>query len=188
MTPVLVTGPSIEPVSLAELKLWLRVSDNDEDDLIAGLITAARLMLEADTHLLFIAQTWRIRLDQWPSGEVFNIPLSPLRNIEEIKIYDRNNIAVTVSPQNYFVDASPGTARVFFTGAQPQPERRIAGIEIAGSFGFGVTPDEVPDPIRLALRMLAARWYENRGDATADSAGLPSEIASLVAPYRRMRL
>ena len=179
MTPVLITGPALEPVSLAEMKLWLRVSTNDDDELISGLITAARLVLEADVRLLFVEQTWRISEDQWPNCEWYKLPLSPLRVLGQIRIFDANNVAATLSPAIYLLDPSPMAARIVFQNAPPQPGRRIAGIEIIATFGFGATPQQVPEPIRLATKMLAARWYENRGDAAVDGASLERLAANL---------
>jgi uncharacterized phiE125 gp8 family phage protein len=42
MAAVLIQGPAIEPLSLADAKLFLRVAHDDDDDLITALISAAR--------------------------------------------------------------------------------------------------------------------------------------------------
>ena len=47
MTPIALTPPAQEPVSLAEARAFLRLDQTEEDDLLATLITAARLMVEA---------------------------------------------------------------------------------------------------------------------------------------------
>jgi hypothetical protein len=66
MTPFQITPPAIEPVSLAEQKTWLRVDDASEDDIIAALVTSARVLVEKATRLCLITQTWRFTLDGWP--------------------------------------------------------------------------------------------------------------------------
>ena len=70
----------------------------------------------------------------------------------------------------------------------PEPGRKIAGIEMRIRAGFGASAANVPAPLRQAILMLAARWFENRGDAATDATALPVEIAALVNPFRRMRL
>ena len=49
---------------------------------------------------------------------------------------------------------------------------------------------DVPEPLRQAIRLLVAHWYENRGLVAAGSqtAMLPSTVAALVAPYRMLSL
>jgi uncharacterized phiE125 gp8 family phage protein len=68
MNPILVEGPAVEPVSLADMKAHLRVDDDAEDALIEGLVKAARLMVEAASRRLLVSQTWRVLLDRWPEG------------------------------------------------------------------------------------------------------------------------
>ena len=48
MIPILVDGPAVEPITLAEMKAYLRVDDDDpaQDSVIAGLVKAARLTVE----------------------------------------------------------------------------------------------------------------------------------------------
>lgn len=70
MPSILVTGPSEEPVSLAEAKLHLRVDDNADDALISALIVAARQHAENDTRRALVTQTWRQVWDQFPAPGV----------------------------------------------------------------------------------------------------------------------
>jgi uncharacterized phiE125 gp8 family phage protein len=67
MPSVLVTGPSVEPVSLAEAKLHLRVDITDDDTLITGLIISARQRAEVITRRALCTQTWKLVLDQFPA-------------------------------------------------------------------------------------------------------------------------
>lgn len=188
MIPILIAGPALEPVSLAEAKAWLRIDGSDEDALISTLVTSARLVLEAHTHQLFLEQSWKILYDAWPSRGALKIPLTPFMSLEALQVYDASGVASDVSASMFVLDASPQGARIAFTEPPPEPGRKIAGIEMRIRAGFGASAANVPAPLRQAILMLAARWFENRGDAATDATALPVEIAALVNPFRRMRL
>ena len=66
MAVVEITPPSIEPVTLEEAKLQLRVDSDFDDSLICDAIQAAREDCEGETHRAFITQTWQLILDHFP--------------------------------------------------------------------------------------------------------------------------
>ena len=88
MTPILLSAPAVEPVSLAEAKTWLRIARDSDDELIGALITSARLVVEAHTHLVLIEQTWRIVADGWPPASELELPVRPMLALEEIRVAD----------------------------------------------------------------------------------------------------
>lgn len=88
MTPILLSAPAVEPVSLAEAKTWLRIARDSDDELIGALITSARLVVEAHTHLVLIEQTWRIVADGWPPASELELPVRPMLALEEIPVAD----------------------------------------------------------------------------------------------------
>lgn len=47
MNPILIAGPAVEPVTVAEMRAFLRLDDAAEDELVAVLITTARHRVEA---------------------------------------------------------------------------------------------------------------------------------------------
>ena len=187
MIPLIVNGPAVEPVAPADAKKWLKLESADDDDVIGALITAARLMVEAQTRRMLITQTWRLVYDCWPNGRLIKIPLAPFQSLAGMRVYDANGTAQTVGAALYYVDAAPDAARIIFGAPPPDPGRRNGGIEIDIVVGYGATPQSVPEPLRQAIRMLVTDWYENRGDA-GDTNALPSSVRALVAPYERARL
>jgi uncharacterized phiE125 gp8 family phage protein len=190
MIPLIVNGPAIEPVALADAKQWLKLETSDDDDVVGALITAARLMIEAQIRRMLITQTWRLIYDCWPNGRLIKIPLAPFQSLAGMRVFDSNGAAQTVSASFYYVDAAPDAARIIFGAPPPMPARAAAGIEIDVVVGYGASTASVPEPLRQAIRTLVTNWYENRGDAGTDDPAnaLPSPVRALVAPYQRPRL
>src|ERR1035441_6253395 len=60
------TQPSVEPISLAQAKNFLRVFNTDDDDLISMLITAAREEVENFTSRSFAIKSYMQALDSFP--------------------------------------------------------------------------------------------------------------------------
>jgi Phage gp6-like head-tail connector protein len=63
----IVTQPALEPVSLDEAKVHLRVIDSADDDLIANLISTARIHAETICRRALISQQWKMAADRFPS-------------------------------------------------------------------------------------------------------------------------
>ena len=73
MTAALITGPALEPVSLADVKAHLRVDTDDEDALLTAAIVSARVHVEAVTRRVLIEQSWRVYLDRWPRKRIVTL-------------------------------------------------------------------------------------------------------------------
>jgi uncharacterized phiE125 gp8 family phage protein len=72
----------------------------------------------------------------------------------------------------------------------PPPGLAAHGIEINLTAGFGATAAAVPAPIRQALLMLVAHWYEHRDpiEIGAEATVIPTGVSELMQPWRRARL
>ncbi len=192
MTAVLITGPAVEPVSLTEAKAHLRVDGTDEDTLVSSLIAAARIHMEAYTHRVFITQTWSIYLDKWPQDQPLALPISPVQSVTAINIYDEDDGFVAADPVSYVVDAASSRPRILWrgTGVPPRPGRALNGIEIIVNAGYGNDGAQVPQPIRQAILMLVAQWFEHREPPTLNGPdnAMPAAVASLLHGYLPVRL
>ncbi|MBQ0822288.1 hypothetical protein HPT29_017205 [Microvirga terrae] len=188
MIPIFISGPAVEPVTLDDMKAYLRVDGDDgtQDDLVAGLVKAARLMVEAASRRILIEQRWRVVLDRWPSGGTILLPLAPLIAVDGITLTDAAGNPSGVPASAFEADLVSDPPRIAVTGA-PEPGRARHGISIAVRAGFGTGPEAVPGPLKLAVRILVAHWFENRGDVTGAQI-LPPEALALVAPFQRARL
>jgi uncharacterized phiE125 gp8 family phage protein len=187
MSSILLTAPVVEPLTLAEAKAFLRVEHGDDDAPITALVAAARAHVEAQTRRALIDQTWRLVRDAWPDdGRIAVLP-EPLREVTAARVYDAAGVAHTVSPSAFIVDTA-GAALSFMPGTLTLPGRASAGIEIDIVAGYGAAASNVPEPLRQAIRLLVAHWYENRAVTPVGQGTITQPVAALLAPYRVLGL
>jgi uncharacterized phiE125 gp8 family phage protein len=118
------------------------------------------------------------------------VPPAPPQTLAAARVYDAEGNTQAIDPQTFVVDAisAPGVVN-FPPWSVPMPGRSVAGIELDVVAGYGDAATDVPEPLRLAIRQLAAHWYENRGVVAGGSgASLPANVAALLAPYRVLSL
>ena len=188
MPSILITPPAAEPISLAEAKAHLRAVHADEDQLIGTLINSARRIVEARSGLLLIQQTWKCYLDDWPETGIIDLPLSPVQAIADLAVYGEDDIAALIDPAHYFADTLSRPARLVMRGSRAwaRPGRAANGIAITLTVGFGAAASAVPAPLRQAILILVAHWFEHRGNANPPP--LPLTLDALIRPYRGVRL
>ncbi|MDB5640991.1 MAG: hypothetical protein JWN07_308 [Hyphomicrobiales bacterium] len=189
MTPILLAGPAVEPLGLDETRLWLRLDSSDDDQLVLALIRAARSAVEQATRRALVAQSWRLRVDRWPVERRLRLPLSPILSLDAVRVFDAAGAPTLADLAGFHIEPARGATLV--CDAPPLSPGRIAnGIEIDMTAGFGASAQDVPEPLRMAMRLLVAHWYERRGDALHEDRiyTLPAGVAALVTPWRAARL
>lgn len=203
MSLVPTSGPVLEPVSLGEAKAHLRVDHGAEDLLIASLITAARVHIELVLSRALITQSWSWFLDAWPDRVTLELPIAPVRAINAVRILTQGDAVATLGDVAYALDGQglpPRLARksdgrsARWKQAGPQPAYAANGIEIDFVAGYGDAAADVPQPLRQAVLLLVAHWYERREpveigrDTSTGHSIMPAMVEQLIAPYRAVRL
>lgn len=191
MRLTLLSGPAAEPLELDDVKAHLRIDGDDEDALLGSLITTSRSHVETAMGLALITQTWRWQADCWPQGGVVELMTRPVQSVEQIALRDGEGTQTVVDASVYSVDTSGQTGRVApRDGAWPEPGKHLSGIEIDFTAGFGDAGTDVPEPIRQALRLLVAHWYEVRNPVHIGqmASRVPDTVSELLMPYRVRRL
>jgi uncharacterized phiE125 gp8 family phage protein len=93
---------------------------------------------------------------------------------------------------SYLLDGFGAPPRLVWHGASamPLPGRVANGIEIGLEAGYGATATDVPEPLRQALLLLVAHWYDYRNpvEIGATDIEVPHMISALLAPYRGRHL
>jgi uncharacterized phiE125 gp8 family phage protein len=186
MGRTLVDAPAVEPVTKTEAKAQLRITHSDEDTIIDGLITAARHYSENYCQRVFITQTWDLFLDCFPAE--IEIPFPPLQSVTHIKYIDTDGNEQTLSASNYTVDSSSFIGRIVPAYGESWPSIRYVpnAVNVRFVAGYGDAASDVPETIKLAMKMLIAHWYENRETVKVGTITKAIEFSyeALLDPYR----
>jgi uncharacterized phiE125 gp8 family phage protein len=186
----LITGPTTEPVSSTEAKLYLKVDHTDDDDLITILIQAAREVAEKYTGRSFIDTVWECYFDDFPETDDDYLPLypAPVNTLTSVTYYNSSGVLTTMSSTTeYLTDMVNEPARVFLRDGQSWPETddRLGGVIVKYTSGYGSTSASVPDAIRTAVLLIIGHLYENRQDvAKGDYREMPMGSRYLLDKYR----
>jgi uncharacterized phiE125 gp8 family phage protein len=182
MKRILLEGPAVEPVLVAEMKAHLRLDGDDEDDLVGALIAAARVAVENDIRRVLIAQGWRAIVERWPEDGV-TLPVVPVLSVEAVRAVDAEGDATALDADSYELDPADFSVTI-------DPVTATEHYEIDFTAGYGSSGVDVPQPLRLAIRLLVTHWFENRSAVTLEdeAAATPLGYRELIQPYRKMAL
>lgn len=160
----LITAPTSEPVTLAEVKAAARIAGTtDFDAMLPGLITAARQIAEQTTGRWFMAQTRRAELVDWPSSTtVHHAPEATAVTVS----YWTGSTWQAVSADAYTFGPDPldiGTLVAPITGTSwPTLGELAVGPRVRLTFTAGAAlAADVPECVKLYIKALVAWWIDN---------------------------
>ena len=165
-----------------------------EDDLISGLIVAARERAETFIGRALITQTWNWIMDRFPGSREILLPLPPLQSVVSFTYKNAAEEDKTIEAADYIVDTAPEPGRVVLAKDAYWPIEElypVSAVQVQFIAGYGDAATDVPQGIRQACLLMIGEWYENRENITeARSGGLkPISLGAqaLLWPYRLMR-
>ncbi len=170
-----ITPPASEPVTLAEVKDYLRITGSGEDTHLTRLIQIARESAEQYLARSLITQTWKLSVHDFvPSS--FPLPYGPVQSITSVKVIARDNSETTIAAANYYLAVNKDRLIL---------DTPLLGHIIAVTYvaGYG-SATVVPAPIKQAMLTHLAEMYENR----RENADLPAHSRALYSPYRSFRI
>jgi uncharacterized phiE125 gp8 family phage protein len=162
----LITAPTVEPVSLAELIAHARISGTAENAILTRNIAAAREVVEAITHRALITQTWELIMPLSWAQQAIDIAKPPLQSITSIKVLDWDDAETEQTASTYLALTKTTPGRVLLKDGEswPTSDRDIDNFIIRFVAGYGDTSADVPQKLREAVLEVATRITENRGD------------------------
>jgi len=176
----MITAPAEEPVSLDEVKTYLRIDGTDFDMLLAGLIRAAREYCENFQNRAFVTQTWELTLDDWPRFPL-KLPKPPLQSVSSFIYTDKDGAATMWDESNYIVDSDSEPGRIVLAYNVSLPSvtlQPVNGIRIRFTAGYG-TAAAVPENVKQAMMIFVASRFEN-----PEKNDVPDVVHSLLWPER----
>ncbi len=182
-----VTGPAVEPVTVAQVQAHCRIDDGDPRfaALAPLMISATRAYAEKITNRSFLLQSWLATGDQFPGfnfapivGTYTPIPLQPrppeiilahgpVVSVTSIKYLDTTGTLQTLDPSTYVLDASGLSPRIApaYGKQWPATLMQIGAVQIAynAGLGTGIAADAalVPENVRQWMLIRFATAWEH---------------------------
>lgn len=177
-----------EPVSLIEARSHLRLDadggSHPDDRYIQALVAAARAHVENVTGQTLVATAKDQTFDAFPLNDPdgFRLPYNPVASVTWVKYVADSGVLTTLPSTVYRLDNTSLRARIALEDGQVWPTARdvVNAVQIRTVCG-GATEA----PLKQAILLLAAHWYETRTPVGAGSlADLPHMVDALLAAYR----
>lgn len=150
------TPPINEPLSLEEVKAYLKLSSDQEDDFVRMLMRTARAYVEGVIGRVLLKQEWLMKMKplypsssplvQWKGKELeIDLPYPPLLEVETVKT-DTKDIPFTTEENK----------------VKLSPSLWDKELSITYWAGYGETGASLPPDLKMAVLMATRFFYDNQ--------------------------
>ncbi len=188
------TAPSVEPVTLDQMKAHARIDDFDNNELIGLQIKAARRWVENFTHRALITQTFTYKIDSFPNSTtaVIELPGGNTQSVTSIAYLDTNGDSQTWASANYITDltSEPALIGLAYNIDWPSIREWDLPVTIVYVAGYGDSSADVPAELQAAIKMVASELHENSEESVIGSTvtGVLWNAQRLAEAYRIHRI
>jgi uncharacterized phiE125 gp8 family phage protein len=175
------------PVSVSDMKDYLKVSTTADDTLIEALIKAAARYLENYLGRALLTKTIVEKHDYFPTGTApIELRIAPVASITSVVYLDTDGTTSTTwNTSNYALDnsSSLGKGRLILkqSAFYPSVAQQLAAVTITYQAGYGGVVTAIPEEILTGIKLLTAEFYQNREPRVKQ---LPTTVEHVVQPYR----
>jgi uncharacterized phiE125 gp8 family phage protein len=163
---------TVEPITLADAKLHLRVDDDTDDILIEALIAAARDYCERFTGLALTAQSLEYIID---GKDAIFLPISPVASVESVASVLEGVESELTEGADYWINLDSIPASI--TKARSFDELGVIKIN------YTTDASELPPIVRAALMLKLGLLYSDRGGENTNTYA-DEAIDNLLRQYR----
>lgn len=183
---IVISEPIEELITVAELKEYARIDHDHEDTLLEGLIITSRKCVEYYLKRKLLETSLRVTMDKW-NTDVIELPYPPLISITGVYYVYEDDTTEEYDSDYYYVDINTEPGRLCIKDGVSIPintDRCHGGYRIDFKAGYGSDAEDVPEPIKTAIKIWATELYEGRTDIKTP----PKQAGMLLAFYRNKKL
>lgn len=161
MSLILHTAPTEIPVSLAEVKLFLRVDHSDEDDFIEALISAATLSAESIMNRAVMNQHWKLLTNSFNDLQLRKPKVTA---VSSVKYIDTNGDLITLD-SSFYQPVLSNDYEAYVVAAYdktfPEVRNQPESVQVIFTCGYATAAD-VPEDIKTWIKLCVGSLYEKR--------------------------
>lgn len=160
------TEPTVEPLTLTEVKAHLVIDHDDDDAMLVALIKAARKHFEMRTNRVVVRQKWRLFFDYYMG----TVDLEPyqVQEVSAVQYLDADGATQTLSSSIYTVDVP--RQKLYLAYGQTWPSIRYVTnawwVDVWAGYYTVASPLDlmggIPQDAKHAMLMMVGDLYENR--------------------------
>lgn len=153
-----------EPVTVSEVKEFLRIQTTAEDRLLESLIKVSRRNCENRVKRALVPTSYQLTIDVFEN--TINLPRPPLSTLSSLVVItytDTGGNIATCDSTNYTVDymSEPGKVYLAYDADWPDDVRDVENA-IKINYRSGYTTANIPDEIKTWIMMDVGDRFENR--------------------------
>lgn len=165
-----VNAPSVEPVTLTEVKQHLRVTEVDLDSAITSYIKSAREYIESYLDRSLVQQTIRLSLPYFHDEII--LPRGMVQSIVSAGYYNSSNTYISITLADYANLITSNISANYLQKKQyvswPLPISRIDAVQIYYVAGYPPTTTSdpsytanIPEEIKTAIKFLVQADFDD---------------------------
>lgn len=143
--------------SLAEAKKFMRIIENDNDDIILAMIRSAITEANNRTSLNLVTATFVLYLPNFKNEII--LPKNPIQAIETIEYLVEGDYVV-FEDTNYYIGDKNGVSTIVFDYYPEMAGTNNRAVKI--TFKSGYTPETFPEDLKSWLQVKVSTSYEYR--------------------------
>ena len=184
---VTLVQPATEPVTLSEMKEWLRVDGTDQDVVITDLIRSAREWAEGYASRSFIDRAVDVTWATFPTiGADLYLPGPPAKALTALTYVDSSGAPQVYDIADTTLEELYGLLRVNPDAVEDWPQDAFS-VNAKYTAGFGDAA-AVPEQIKTAIKVAATQNFLVRGDQIAGSQFSTAQLKSSMSLLNHHRM